>query len=93
MAKLKKIQEKGILNKQLAKLAKKCRVVNKIDEIKIKLPQGPQNFEILDKEMKINMLKFQKFIKAVVNPVTVVQLIEQLDSILIQDVSITAKKD
>mgnify|MGYP000303444642 CR=1 FL=1 len=79
------------MNKQLQKLAKKCRVLNKIDDIRIKLPQSKQNFEVLDKEMRINILKFHKFMKTVVNPASVVSLIESLDSVLLEDVRLTTK--
>ena len=39
--------------------------------------------------MRINILKFHKFMKTVVNPASVVSLIESLDSVLIEDVRLT----
>lgn len=59
----------------------------------MKLPQKGSNFEVLDKEMRINIIKFHKFMKTVVNPVTVVSLIESLDSVLMEDVKLITKKE
>jgi pyrrolidone-carboxylate peptidase len=43
--------------------------------------------------MKMNITKFQKFVKTVVNPATVVSLIESLDSALIEEVQLPPQKE
>ena len=84
------------MNKQLGKIIKKCIIDDEISEQRLKMPQDAEQKKEINEIFKQNIAKFKKFTKTVINPISIAQLVDDMEAVNIKAVNLpesSAEKD
>ena len=74
------------MSDQLQNLVKKCKITKEISSLALSSPQDANSVQEANEIFKENMKRFKKFAQTIINPITIVALVEEMEVINIKSI-------